>query len=209
VTPASEGTQPPKSQSPPLPSGVEGRTQDIDDVAGFSPLTPINPETSPGEQGQHSAINQEVVPEGVISDRKHSPTSIDSTPKPSPGIQPQDVTGPTQPGGTPTLLDTPDNGPFAASSQVTQSYGPHTDPPFFMDPAFWLEPQHTEYIDPARYLNQSNLLMDRTKPNIIAEPPPGTPYGRPRSPILDVQKSGMSSVTFPSFLHTLCHPFSA
>ncbi|KAJ3576065.1 hypothetical protein NP233_g678 [Leucocoprinus birnbaumii] len=191
----SEATQPPKSHSPPtISSPDQPTTQGQDEIASTSPLTPVQPDTSMSEQSQDSIIRPppetelekptEMQKVAEMQDstemqkstglRKSTPTSIDSTPNPSPAIVPQPA---EEDDAVPDIPEAAFKGPFAASSQVSAVLGnkASSNPPFFINPTYWLEP----------------LPKEKTPPPAVNEleaSPPATPYGPPRPPLHPVEE---------------------
>ncbi|KAF5353271.1 hypothetical protein D9756_007771 [Leucocoprinus leucothites] len=176
---ASEEIQHPSSHPPPISS--PGRTaQSVEAVDSISPLTPVQPDTSFSEPSQDSILKPEVeeVKPNIHAQRKLTPTSIDSTPNPSPAIAPQDAEEPVdQVEAIPELPSVVSMGPCVAALQVSSVSDNKADsnPPFFGNPTSSLEapPEGTE----------------STVTGTVEESPPSTPYGPPRPPLSPAEET--------------------
>lgn len=121
---ASDATQPPKSHSPPAFSSPVTRPRSSEPIAGTSPLTPINPDTSLSDPGQDSFHGDETEDSKanilkLVVDSRLSPTSIDSTPTPSPTISPATLAESTQQ-NVPFIPDFASNGPRTSATPGLQ-----------------------------------------------------------------------------------------
>ncbi|KAF9446911.1 hypothetical protein P691DRAFT_154730 [Macrolepiota fuliginosa MF-IS2] len=119
----SEGTQPPKSPSLPSIPSPEGPSRSVEPVSDISTLRLRYPDASASDHGQSSIYENGAEESGAdLVDPRFSPTSIDSTPTPSPKITPEEE--PAHPVITSTAIpNTASNGPYAATTQHLQ-YSP-------------------------------------------------------------------------------------
>lgn len=133
----SEGTQPPKSPSLPSIPSPEVTLQSIEPAAETSTLKLTNFDTSTSDHSQ-DLIYEHGVEEPKVTpvDQRFSPTSIDSTPTPSPTIAPQGSKKPTCSGMVPATPNTVSSGPYTAATQTAPCDSFTPEP---LSDAFWLE----------------------------------------------------------------------
>ncbi|KXN89074.1 hypothetical protein AN958_06343 [Leucoagaricus sp. SymC.cos] len=177
--PPSEGTQPLYSRSSPPPSGSEEPAQNASATGGTSPLTPINVDVALSENGRDSIFLQEaeeVKPIIVPINHRQTPTSIDSTPNPSPAILPKDAEESKQNEDVPEIPGITSTNRLSNALQGSEDKSKNDIPPGTAPP---------DPVTPTKDLEPPDL----EPPSVPPQSPPGTPYGPPRPPPRETAKT--------------------